>query len=282
MARDATLIDDTPMRSQCMRGALLLCGAAIAGAQVCAQGTARAKEFEVVSIRDVRELSMEEYRKVDPRARLPQISGGSVRMPYESMERILQRAFGLARTQVIAPEWTNSRYFSIAAKMPDGATQDDIPEMLRNMLLARFHMGYHTEVRNTPALVLTLAKSGIKAEAAVAQSRPQRRSIGRLGGHYELATTSAGLADFLHRLTAEPVVDRTGLLDSFLFSFDFYPFGKLGEDGRPLEPASGDFVTDQARHCDDALAPLGLRVALSKVPLENVIIDQLGRAPTEN
>jgi uncharacterized protein (TIGR03435 family) len=263
-----------------MHSVFLLCTAFLAAESLSAQATDPAKEFEVVSVRDAPELSPEDMVAHGPLRR--QISPGSVTMPYESMAQMLQRAFGLARPQVVAPEWTESRHFSIAAKLPAGATQDDVPEMLRNMLLTRFHMTYHTEVRNTRALVLTLQKGGIKAEAAAVQSRPRERPIGHGGGHYELATASAGLADFLTRVTFSPVVDRTGLLDSYLFSFDFYPFGRLGEDDKPLEPPSGDFFADLARHYDEALAPLGLRLTPSKLPLENVIIDQLDREPTEN
>jgi uncharacterized protein (TIGR03435 family) len=79
-----------------------------------------------------------------------------------------------------------------------------------------------------------------------------------------------------------PVIEKTGLPDTYLFSFDVYPFGKLDADGKPLEPPTSDFITSYAQHFDEALAPLGLRVALSKADLENVIIDHLDREPAEN
>jgi uncharacterized protein (TIGR03435 family) len=146
----------------------------------------------------------------------------------------------------------------------------------------RFRMTYHREVRDTPALVLTSAKGGIKAEAAALESPPRGRANGHGGMHYELTTTSTGLANFLKERTFSPVVDRTGLVGVYLFSFDFYLFGKLDEDGKPLEPPTGDFFMDQAYHYNEALAPLGLRLTPSKVLLENVVIDHLDRVPTEN
>ena len=97
--------------------------------------------------------------------------------------------------------------------------------------------------------MLTLVKGGVKAEKAAAlQSRPRQLPIAHGGGHYELATTSAGLADFLKRVTFSPVVDGTGLLDSYLFSFDFYPFGKLDEDGKSSDPSLGIPLN---HHCAD-------------------------------
>jgi uncharacterized protein (TIGR03435 family) len=185
---------------------------------------------------------------------------------------------------MVAPEWTVLERFSIEAKIPDGATRDDLPEMFRSMLSKRFHMVYHKEVRNTSVLLLTLSKGGIKAEKAEPAQISSHRGhpIGRLGMHIELTATSAGLAEYLKEGTFSPVVDRTGLDGPYLFSFDLYPLGPEGEDGKPLEPFSGDFLADLARHYNEALAPLGLRLTPSKLPLENVIIDHLDRTPTEN
>ncbi len=264
-----------------MHRPFLLCLASLAVAtELSAQGIS-GKEFEVVSIRVPQELSREEY-SANPGSRIVQIDKGFVTMPYARMEIILQRAFGVTRPQLIAPEWTQSRYFSIEAKLPPDAAQGDVPEMLRNMLVARFHMGYHKEVRNTTVLVLASAKGGTKAEAAAAESRSRRRGIEHGGTHFDLTTTSVGLADFLAQRTFGPVVDRTGLAGTYLFSFDFYPFGKLGGDGNPLGPPTNDFFADLVRHYDDALAPIGLRLTPAKLPMENVIIDQLDRTPTEN
>lgn len=180
-----------------------------------AQGATPAKEFEVVSIRPVEELTMEE-RVATVRSRQTRISPESVRMPYETMTQILQRAFGLAKSQVVAPDWAELQHFSIAAKLPGGATQADVPEMLKSMLSVRFHMAYHTEVRNTRALVLTLQKSGVKAEKA-AESPLRGHPIPHLGHHYEFATTPAGLANLVKRLISLPVINRAGLVDSYLF-----------------------------------------------------------------
>jgi uncharacterized protein (TIGR03435 family) len=94
--------------------------------------------------------------------------------------------------------------------------------------------------------------------------------------------TTSEFAGFLTRLTSIPVVDRIGLDGTYLFSFDIYPFGRMGEDGTLEGLDGGDFIEFFGRHYDDALAPLGLRVTHSKAPLMNVIVDHLDRDPTEN
>ena len=261
---------------------IVLWSAALGVEHLVAQEIAPLKTFEVISIRPIEETGASEHATADPRTRNPQISGGLLKMPDERMERILQRAFGLPRPQIVAPEWTATQRFSIAAKLPDGASQQDVPEMLRSMLVERFQMVSHKEIRSTPALILSLAKGGIKAETAPPDSHPRGRPIGHGGMHYELTMTSAKLAEFLSEGTFAPVVDRTGLAGVYLFTFDFYLFGRLGEDGKPLEPPTGDIFADLARNYGEALSPLGLRLTPSKVPLENIIIDRLDRRPTEN
>jgi hypothetical protein len=57
-----------------------------------AQGTIPAKEFEVISIRDAPELSPDDFMGTHG-ARRPQTSLGSVKIPYESMARMLQRVW---------------------------------------------------------------------------------------------------------------------------------------------------------------------------------------------
>ena len=79
-----------------------------------------------------------------------------------------------------------------------------------------------------------------------------------------------------------PVAHRTGLEGVYLFRFDFDMFGRLGDDGKPLEPLGPDFFEDQILAWEEALAPAGLQFMRTKVPLENVVIDRLDRVPTEN
>jgi uncharacterized protein (TIGR03435 family) len=262
-------------------GLLHFFAAVSAVGMLSAQPAAPTKRFEVISIRPVQELTAQEL-STNFGARMPWISRASVRMPYESMAQILQRAFGLARPRIVAPEWAGSRHYSIEAKLPESASADDVPEMLQPRLSDRFHMTFHREVRNTPVLVLKIGKEGVKAQASVAPSRRRRSPIGRGGVHYDWAVTSAGLAEFLKKSTLMPVIDETGLVGPYLFSFDYYPFGKRDEDGKLPEMPYDDLPTSFGLRYDEALAPLGLRLVRSKVPLENVIIDHLDRDPTEN
>jgi uncharacterized protein (TIGR03435 family) len=236
------------------------------------------KEFEVVSIRVVPELTMQE-RTRDPQNRAASIRPGLVRMPYESMRNLLMRAFGVSRTQLSAPDWSNTKYYAIEAKMPAGAALSDVPEMLKSMLSTRFGLGYHTEVRSVAASFLTVRKGGLTAKPATPESKRAFRPLQEPGAsHNELPATTAELAQYLSQVLGVPVIDNTGSVGPYLFVFDVYPFGRGGADTK----GSHDFTGDIVGRYDDGLAPLGLQLELKKSPLETVVIDRLAAAPTEN
>ena len=262
------------------------CLSVLSATSLAAQQKDRPLEFEVVSVRTPQQLPVEEYAANIAKFRVT-IEPPLVRMPYERMDRILLRAFDATRTQLSAPDWTRATYYAIDARMPAGTTVRDLPEMLRNMLAERFGMTYHHESRGTDVLALTVAKSGLKAkrtetEAPLRISSTPRDSPRKLGMHFELATTLPGLADLLKERSGFQVVDETGLSGIYSFAFDYYMLGGLGEDGKPLDPPAGDYSVARARWLAEGLAPLGLRLSLGKVTLDNITVDHLNRTPTEN
>jgi len=68
------------------------------------------------------------------------------------------------------PEWMsagmNADRFDIIAKMPDGANQDQVPEMLQALLADRFKLAIHKEKRDTPVYALIVGKGGLKMKEA--------------------------------------------------------------------------------------------------------------------
>jgi uncharacterized protein (TIGR03435 family) len=58
--------------------------------------------------------------------------------------------------------------FNILAKMPEGATKDQVPAMLKFLLAERFKLAIHKENREHPVYALIIGKNGPKLEAASA------------------------------------------------------------------------------------------------------------------
>jgi uncharacterized protein (TIGR03435 family) len=72
--------------------------------------------------------------------------------------------------QVQGPAYIMTDRFDIVAKMPEGATKDDVPELLKSLLADRFAMKYHMETKEHSVFALSLAKTGSKlVEAKTAE-----------------------------------------------------------------------------------------------------------------
>ena len=55
--------------------------------------------------------------------------------------------------------------YAINASIVGPADHDQVMEMLRNLLIGRFHLKTHFETRQTKVYELTVAKSGLKANS---------------------------------------------------------------------------------------------------------------------
>ena len=75
---------------------------------------------------------------------------------------ILQAYKPLQLFQVQGPPSIMTDRWDIVAKMPAGATKDDVPELLKSLLADRFGMTYHMETKEHSAFILKLAKGGSK------------------------------------------------------------------------------------------------------------------------
>ena len=59
-----------------------------------------------------------------------------------------------------------SASFDIAAKIPQGASQNQVPEMLQALLVDRFKLATHRGTTNQPIYALVVAKGGLKVREA--------------------------------------------------------------------------------------------------------------------
>lgn len=94
-------------------------------------------EFEVASIKP----SPDQIERASIGVR---ISGSQVRISSLTLKDYIGMAYRLPAGQINAPGWIAQERFDIAAKLPDGASSSQVPEMLQALLAA-------------PALTWTLA-----------------------------------------------------------------------------------------------------------------------------
>ena len=87
-----------------------------------------------------------------------------------SLRELLLEVFAVAPARLFAPDWTETQVFDISAKLPEGATQEQLPEMFQSLLEDRFGLAFHRESKEGPIHALVVAKGGLKVKAAAPRS----------------------------------------------------------------------------------------------------------------
>ena len=220
-----------------------------------------------------------------------------------SLRSLIFRAYGLQNSdQLSGPNWLSER-LDIAARVPPGATPEQLKLMLQNLLRERFSFQFHHESRVLPVYTLTVAKNGpkLKESPKIAEpvEIPKGTVIGRpddngfptlppgytgvvglpSNGHLRLAGQRAGIAKLTGLLMLDhPVVDQTGLTGEYDFTLDFAMATRRNDPDAPSADAPdappGVFaaVEDQ----------LGLRLESKKLPFDILVIDHIDKEPTPN
>lgn len=97
---------------------------------------------------------------------------GQMTYSFLSLRNLLTQAFGVKVSQIQGPEWLDSERFNIVAKVPRGATKDDVKIMLQNLLKERFQLAAHREKKELSVYTLVVGKSGPKMKESEDQSDP--------------------------------------------------------------------------------------------------------------
>jgi uncharacterized protein (TIGR03435 family) len=244
------------------------------------------------------------------------IDGARISCTYFSLKDYITAAYSVKIYQVSGPDWIGSERFDIAATLPPGATQEQVPDMLKALLADRFGMKFHRETRDFPVYGLVIAKGGLKMkESAPAPEDPDDKAKpatnvtgtgGRGGVHLDYGHGSfftmadnkftarklamASFAEVLARFEDKPVVDMTGLKGSYDFDLVFTPEDYMAMLIRSAIAAGVTLPPEALRMLSgssgdsllDSLATLGLKLETRKAPLEVLVIDHIEKAPTEN
>lgn len=130
--------------------------------------TAPAPAFEVASVKNAEQPERSPIFCLvpcSPGERLT-VTGTRVDIRWMSLRKLIFTAFRIKQYQLTGPEWMESQRFDIAAKIPAGASPDQVPEMLQTLLAERFKLTVHHETRDTPVLALVVGKNGPHLEPA--------------------------------------------------------------------------------------------------------------------
>jgi uncharacterized protein (TIGR03435 family) len=268
-------------------------------------------EFEAASVRPVATTE----QRVDIGMH---IDGSLVRFNYLSLLACMRIAYEMKPYQFIGPEWIVTDHFNIMAKLPAGASQDQVRAMLQNLLLDRFRMTVHREKRDFPVYAMTLGKGGLKLketapdEAAPDAGAPKSsldvKATGSAAGVFADLGNGAyftfadnqligqklpmwRVADLLSNFMDKPVIDMTGLSSttnydlSLEITADDYRTMQIraalksGINLPPEAPQMADLPTDSLTA---AIEAAGMRLESRKAPQDVIVIDHADKTPTEN
>lgn len=129
---------------------------ALAGIAAALQGQSQGAQpqFEVASIRPSEPITAQGVTAG------VHIDGAQVRCLLLSLKDYLGIAYKLKEYQIQGPDWLASARFDIVAKLPAGATAEQVPQMIGALLADRFQMKTHRDSKEFPVYSLVVGKAG--------------------------------------------------------------------------------------------------------------------------
>jgi uncharacterized protein (TIGR03435 family) len=111
------------------------------------------------------------------------IDAGRADYGFVNMEFLIAKAYGVKTYQVSGPSWIQSERYDILAKLPAGATKDQVPDMLKALLADRFKLEIRHETKEHAVYALVVGKNGAKLkESAPEKAAPDDDSKPAPGG----------------------------------------------------------------------------------------------------
>jgi len=137
--------------------------AALAGMIIAGLATAQQPAFDAASVKVFdRAAGPPSPETSDP---------GRIHFGGATMLNLLMRAYDAKMDQISGPAWISDfggpNRYDITATMPPGTTKEQVRLMLQSLLVERFHLAVHHEMRNFPGYELVVAKDGPKLKESI-------------------------------------------------------------------------------------------------------------------
>jgi uncharacterized protein (TIGR03435 family) len=178
-----------------------------------------------------------------------------IRWSYARLKDLLLTAYDVKAYQVSGPVWLDTERYDIVAKVPPGATKEQVRVMWQSLLAERFGLKLHHESKEFKVEDLVVATGGHKLKESVvddpdAEGPPKMDKNGDLTGPGLVWIIKPGpngqtvhgvaRAQPLSKLTVtiggqihRPVLDKTGLTGKYDFTLDFTPDLPPSGPGQP-------------------------------------------------
>ena len=266
-------------------------------------------EFEVASIKPAPPITDSAHIGM-------RIDGSQVYCTAWSLKDYIRIAYRVKDYQVESPDWMSNTRFDISAKLPAGATRDQVNDMLQTLLVDRFGLKFHRVKKEFPVYALEQAKGGAKLKesnldgmnasdvtkppdtiAASGSAQGVFVTLGK-GSAFSFAdgklkatrVAMSRFADVMARFLDRPVVDMTSLTGIYDLELAVSPEDYRGmlirsaiTAGVSLQPEVERLaMTDVGESLASSMSAAGLRLEPRKAPLDVIVVDHAERAPSEN
>lgn len=272
------------------------------------QTDAQAPEFEVASVKQA------ELKLSRPMPNLPSsvamIMGfeggpgskdpGRINYHEVTLKMLMAHAYGLKPEQISGPDWITSERYTIIAKLAPNSTANQLRMMLQKLLIERFQITLHREVKEMSVYQLKVAKNGPKlsppeaipqyqtdeeriaaskkrGEEMMAKMKARQEEFTRTGIRHpsrSFSLPSATLERFAEMLSSNvdrPVKNMTELEGKYSFRLEWSPDKGL-EGGEPSGPNLFSALQEQ----------LGFKLESGKDRIELLVIDKAVKVPISN
>jgi uncharacterized protein (TIGR03435 family) len=196
-----------------------------------------------------------------------------------TLHRLLIESYGLIGYQLKDPPELDQIRYDITAKIPPGATEQDVRVMMQNLLIERLQLKVRRAHEVIPVYALLVGKGGPKCKPSSVEPDKQRMSRASTGAgtvtFVAAGQTIPQLVSALFQQTDRPIMDLTKLTGKYDFSLTFSSrrANELSSEVREIE-APAIFQALQAQ--------LGLKLEARKMPVDLVIVDSGNKVPVEN
>jgi uncharacterized protein (TIGR03435 family) len=148
-----------------------LAGCLFAACMVSGSLWAAGPAFEVASVRLAPPFTPELAQSGKLRQGIT-MDGGRVDFAGIPLAGLIAYAYGVPQNRVAGPDWMQGQRIDIQAKLPAGATEDQVPAMLQALLAGRFKLAIHREQKDQSGYALVVAKGGAKVKPAAPDAEP--------------------------------------------------------------------------------------------------------------
>jgi uncharacterized protein (TIGR03435 family) len=256
-----------PVQSCIGIGLLMLTASSIVG-----QGPAAPPAFEVATIK---------LTDLDFGGMLVNFRGDTFSARGYTLTDLIGYAYNMDNRQIVGgPKWSDSKRYDIVGKVEAASAPapGKTKLMLQALLAERFRLKVHSDTREMPVYVLTIAKGGSKMKPRIAGDGGPTGMLVNGAKWPGRNTTIQFLILTLGKLVLDrPILDRTGLPGGYDFDLSWRPdpsqFHGMG-DNVPSNPDDPDLFTALQEQ-------LGLTLKAQKGPAPVIVVDNT-EEPSDN